>query len=264
MQYTVSYWCASHIGKLRSVNQDNFICDGQFMELNHESTERPLTGTRLSRDFSLFGIYDGMGGEECGEIASHIAAKNAALLTSSKDAVATLSQFCQAANAEICSYAKESGISAMGTTAAMLAFTSKKITLCNIGDSKIFRFCGGTLEQISKDHVAISAFGKKPPLSQNLGIPPTELLIEPYISQGRYQNGDLYLICSDGLTDMVSNAEITQILDSGSPYESADALLERALQAGGRDNVTIILLEVKKRKRELFHILRKDNGGRKV
>ena len=165
MQYTVSYWCASHIGKLRSVNQDNFICDGQFMELNHESTERPLTGTRLSRDFSLFGIYDGMGGEECGEIASHIAAKNAALLTSSKDAVATLSQFCQAANAEICSYAKESGISAMGTTAAMLAFTSKKITLCNIGDSKIFRFCGGTLEQISKDHVAISAFGKKPPLS---------------------------------------------------------------------------------------------------
>lgn len=264
MQYTVSYWCASHIGKLRSVNQDNFICDGHFMELNHESTEQPLTGSKCSNVFLLFGIFDGMGGEECGEIASHIAAKNAALLTSSKDAVTTLSQFCQAANAEICSYAKENGISAMGTTAAMLAFTSKKITLCNIGDSKIFRFCNGILEQISKDHVVMSAFGKKPPLSQNLGIPPSELLIEPYISQGQYQSGDIYLICSDGLTDMLSNDEITQLLNSGSPYESADALLERALQAGGRDNITVILIEVKKRKRELFHILRKVNGGRKV
>ena len=72
----------------------------------------------------------------------------------------------------------------MGTTAAILAFTGNGVTLCNIGDSKIFRFCDGELEQISKDHVTVAAYGVKPPLSQNLGISPTELIIDPYLAQG--------------------------------------------------------------------------------
>ena len=251
MQYRVSYWCISHIGNVRSINQDNFICDGRFMDVNDEKMEFPLCGTKVSKENSVFGIFDGMGGEECGEVASYIAAKNASTLEIGKDSLTALSRFCQKANTDIYSHANENGISAMGTTAAMLAFTSKGITLCNIGDSKIFRFCDGLLEQISKDHVAVSAFGVKPPLSQNLGIPPTELIIDPYLAQGVYNHGDIYLICSDGLTDMVTSEDITKILISKPIDKAISELLSKALENGGKDNISIILCEIE-RKSEWF------------
>lgn len=243
MQYSISYWCVSHIGNIRSINQDNFICDGRFMETN-DCIGFSLSGIKSSTDFSLFGIFDGMGGEECGEVASYIAAQNASAIKIGKDAVTDLSKFCLKANTDICDYANENKVSAMGTTAAMLAFSHNGVTLCNIGDSKIFRFCNGALEQISKDHVAVAAFGVKPPLSQNLGIPPTELIIDPYFAQGAYNDKDIYLICSDGLTDMVTTEQITEVL-AYTPIEEANTeLLEKALSNGGRDNITIILCKI--------------------
>ena len=189
-----------------------------------------------------------MGGEEYGEVASYLAAKNAANLSISKDTINSFIQFCQSVNTEICTYVVDHNLSAMGTTAAMLAFSSSGITLCNIGDTKIFRFSGGVLEQISKDHVAVSAFGVKPPLSQNLGIPPTELEIDPYLAQGTYNDGDLYLICSDGLTDMVTSEEIVSILTSlEDTQEITKKLLESTITNGGRDNITIILCKIERK-----------------
>ena len=262
MHYNIHFACVSHIGNVRSINQDNFICDGHFMEVNDQKVEFPLCGTKSSTEASLFGVFDGMGGEECGEIASYIAAHDASNLEIKEDTVKALSLFCQQANDDICAYADENDICAMGTTAAILVFASNGITLCNIGDTKIFRFSGGVLEQISKDHVSVSAFGVKPPLSQNLGIPSTELIIEPYLAQGSYSNGDVYLICSDGLTDMVTNEGISEILKSAHSPQAAETLLKKALENGGRDNITIILLEIQREKNKLFHFWRK-NGGRK-
>lgn len=192
MNYNILYSCVSHVGKIRRINQDNIICGGFYMQMNGEYNKFPLCGEVSSKTPSVFGVFDGMGGEEHGEIASYIAAKNAASLNPGNDAVAALSRFCNKTNKDICDYTNDNGISAMGTTAAMLCFTSKGITLCNIGDSRIFRFCKGILEQISTDHVATAAYGVKPPLSQNLGIPPTELIIEPYFAQGAYNDGDIY------------------------------------------------------------------------
>ncbi len=246
MYYKIHYSCLSHIGNVRSVNQDNFICDGHYVESDGTTIEFPMCGIKTSKETSVFGIFDGMGGEECGEIASYIAAKCAASFLVGKNALADLSQFCHKANSDICGYAEENGISSMGTTAAMLAFTNKHVVLCNIGDSKIFRFSDGILEQISKDHVAISAFGVKPPLSQNLGIPPSELLIDPYLAQGPYNDGDVYLICSDGLTDMVSVEEITEVLISKTIEEAITSLLDKALENGGKDNTTIILCKIER------------------
>jgi len=222
------------------------------MEMGDTPIEFPLCGTKTSKDISIFGIFDGMGGEECGEVASYIAAKNASALKIGKDAVIDLSQFCQKANADICDYANENEVSAMGTTAAMLAFTSNGVILCNIGDSKIFRFCDGALEQVSKDHVAVAAFGVKPPLSQNLGIPPNELVIDPYLAQGAYNDEDVYLICSDGLTDMVTTEQITDVLASKPIEEANTELLERAISNGGRDNITIILCKIRRESRWFF------------
>ena len=140
----------------------------------------------------------------------------------------------------------------MGTTAAMLVFADKEIALCNIGDSKIFRLYDGSLEQISKDHVGVSAFGVKPPLSQNLGIPPSELVIAPYFARGAYNDGDVYLICSDGLTDMVSVEEITEVLVSKPIEEAITLLLDKALANGGKDNTTIILCKIERQSGWLF------------
>lgn len=244
MEYNISYSCISHKGKLRAINQDNFICNGDYIKTDDSEIEYPLIGAVSSKTPTLFGIFDGLGGEERGEIASYIAAKTASAIKFGKDIISDLLKFCQKANADICDDANESEVSAMGTTAAVLAFTSNGVTLCNIGDSKIFRFCDGVLEQISKDHVAISAFGVKPPLSQNLGIPPNELIIEPYFAQGAYNDGDIYLICSDGLTDMVTNEEITEVLVSKTIGEGITVLLDKALCKGGRDNITIVLCKI--------------------
>ncbi len=246
MQYKIHYSCLSHIGNVRSMNQDNFICDGHYMDMDDMPIAFPLCGTKTSKDRSVFGVFDGMGGEECGEIASYIASKTAAAIEIGKNAATDLSQFCCKANADICDYATLHEVSAMGTTAAMLAFTDKQVVLCNIGDSKIFRLCDGALEQISKDHVAVSAFGVKPPLSQNLGIPPDELVIEPYLARGAYNDGDVYLICSDGLTDMVSAAEIAEVLISKPIEEATTLLLDKALSNGGKDNITIILCKIER------------------
>ena len=251
--YKIHYSCLSHIGNVRSVNQDNFICDRRYMENDETTFEFPICGIKLSWDVSVFGIFDGMGGEECGEIASYIAAKAASDIEIGKDATAALTEFCQKANFDICDYAALHEVSSMGTTAAMLAFTEKEIALCNIGDSKILRLCDGKLEQISMDHVAIAAFGVKPPLSQNLGIPPNELVIDPYLARVPYNDGDIYLICSDGLTDMVSVEEIADVLNSNSINDAITLLLDKALEGGGKDNITIILCKIKRQSGWLFN-----------
>lgn len=262
MNYSIHYACISHIGKIRTINQDNFICDGRYMENAGTPIEFPICGTKTSKEVSVFGIFDGMGGEECGEIASYIASKTASDIEIGKDATEALSKFCQKANLAICDYATLHEVSSMGTTAAMLVFTEKEVALCNIGDSKIFRLCDGKLEQISMDHVAVAAFGVKPPLSQNLGIPPNELVIDPYLARGPYNDGDTYLICSDGLTDMVSVEDITEVLNSNPIEDAISTLLDKALDSGGKDNITIILLEIQQKKSKLFNFCRK-NGGRK-
>ena len=247
MNYNIRYSCICHIGNCRSINQDNFTCDNQYLQMNGANMNFPLCGVKSIKENPVFGVFDGLGGEDCGEVASYIAARIACDWKVEKDPPAELSRFCQKANIDICNYASENGVFAMGTTAAMLAFTNKGISLCNIGDSKIFRFCDGILEQISKDHVAAAAFGVKPPLSQNLGIPPTEMLIDPYLAQGVYNHGDIYLICSDGLTDMVTTEDITQTLKTKPIDAAASELLQKALKNGGRDNITIILCEIQRK-----------------
>lgn len=99
--------------------------------------------------------------------------------------------------------------------------------------------------------MSISAFGTKPPLTQNLGIKEDELIISPYTATGEYHNHDIYLICSDGLTDMVSNEEIEYILNSSQKENSADLLLQKALENGGKDNITLILMYIRKENKNI-------------
>ena len=216
-----------------------------------------MSGSREQNEPFIVAVFDGMGGEQCGELASLIAAKYAADFAIGQQPVEDLNRFCREANDEICRYADDNNIRSMGTTAAILAFAKKEIALCNIGDSKVFRFDGEKLDQISTDDYAVAFPGRKPPLSQNLGIPMSEMVIEPHLARGFYHDGDVYLLCSDGLTDMVDADVIREILSDPDVNKAVDRLLYTALYNGGTDNITIIVCRVEKRQRHflsrIFH-----------
>ena len=255
--YRINYYGITHTGKLRPVNQDNYIC-GKAFHLPDSSDDGSIIHGSVSLDDShLFAVFDGLGGEECGEQASLIAAQKALKISFTDNVIDNLKNYCQTANDEICSYAGTNHIGSMGTTAAILTFTQKEIVLCNIGDSKIFRFSDSKLEQISHDHVTVSPFGVKPPLSQNLGIPKQIFEIKPYFSRGEYCENDIYLICSDGLTDMLPSEEIEQTIKETDYDNLAAVLLDKSLSAGGKDNITIIVCKVEKEKSAFANLFRK-------
>ncbi len=244
MKYTINYSYVSHIGNYRRSNQDNLLCEGRYLDYRNNGSIEIQQGNIISSKLPVFGVFDGMGGEECGEMAAYIAAKELSRFKFNKNVRKGLVDFCKHTNSKICRYVIENGLISMGTTAAFLKFAKDKLYICNIGDSKIFQLTDGVLHQISYDHVGPSVFGKKPPLSQNLGIPESELIISPYIATREYNEGDIYLICSDGLTDMLSVSEIEKILLE--EELSAKELLNGALDNGGRDNITFILLHLDK------------------
>jgi len=248
MAYQVEYFCVSHKGKCRKINQDNFICNGEYLHYKNEGTSKILHGEIRIKDISVFGVFDGMGGEECGEMAAYLAAKRMYSYEFGKrDPESELLSYCRTANNDICHFTKEQNLTSMGTTAAILLFDRKKIYLCNIGDSKVFCLSKGRMQQISYDHVSRVSFGQKPSLIQNLGIPEDDLWISPYTASGNYQDGDVYLICSDGLTDMVGIAEIADILTMSDRGTGAKLLLQRALDNGGKDNISFITLYIEKK-----------------
>ena len=258
MACMIEYYYASSIGKCRKANQDNFSCRGEYMESENQGTGGVQKGTCSTKEQPVFGVFDGMGGEERGEMAAYIASKHMSEFDFGKEgAEKDFFTFCTQANRQICQYAEENQVSSMGTTAAIIRFEKKKSCLCNIGDSKIFLFSEGNLTQLSYDHVGIAAFGRKPPLTQNLGIPEDEMIIEPYVAAGEFTPGEVYLICSDGITDMLSEQQIQQILSENPGKEAAEKLLEGALVNGGRDNITFILMYVKKQKQSLFGFLKR-------
>ncbi len=225
------------------------------MEEGKEPVIFPLSGCQSCGGNAVAGVFDGMGGEECGETAAWIAARRAVGISAERDPLKELEDFCRDANDQICVWAEKHGIRSMGTTAAVLVFGRREIGLCNIGDSKIFRFSQNRLEQISVDHYAVGIYGRKPPLSQNLGIPEKELLIDPYLAVGSYSGGDIYLLCSDGLTDMVEREEIASTLSDTPFEEAAERLLNRALENGGKDNITILLCRIERERKSLFERL---------
>ena len=142
----------------------------------------------------------------------------------------------------------------MGTTAAMLGFDRTGFTLCSLGDSAVFIFRQDRLVKISAEHTERENYirthgsapeGKKFRLTQHFGIFEEEMLLEPQIVPGRYRCGDRYLICSDGLTDMLPPQRLEELFRAhGTLRGLAENLMRGALQAGGRDNITLICMEI--------------------
>ena len=130
-----------------------------------------------------------------------------------------------------------------------MLFSGNFAYVANLGDSRAFRLRNGELLQLSADHTDAALLQgqgiRKPRLTQHLGIWPEEMVLEPYIAKGEIQAGDRYLLCSDGLTDMVSNMEICTLMkETGSICHLTDRLVAKALEKGGRDNVTVLAAQI--------------------
>ena len=154
---------------------------------------------------------------------------------------------CEKMNQAVCRYGTEHHIWSMGSTMAMLLFTPESMFACNLGDSRIYFMDGGKLQQISTDHVFGGTAVGKAPLTQYLGLPEELQRLEPSVTEIEHKEGYRYLLCSDGVTDMLSDSEIEAILSQDMKIpEIVNHLLKNVLQKGGRDNVTIVLCEVQK------------------
>lgn len=255
MAYQIEYAYTCHIGKIRNNNEDNFWCCGEFMNAQNQGMSHIQSGCRKQSELPVMAVFDGMGGESCGEMAAFLATESCDLhYQEEKEHIRRegnkfLVDACERMNQAICDYGRENRIDSMGTTAAMLAFGEEFVYGCNLGDSRIYRSSSEKFCQISEDHTLGRHFLGKAPLTQYLGMQEENLKLEPSVSVYPITEGDRYLICSDGITDMLSDGEIADIFTREIPIEeTVQVLVERALKKGGRDNITVILCEVMSQK----------------
>lgn len=247
-RYGAVYEGLTHTGRVRSGNEDDLLCAGRYLPAAHGEAFFGGRVTAGRRD-ALFGVFDGMGGEAFGEEAAFLAAKTAAGADpGTEDMAAGLLRTVHAMNRAVCDRARMEGVAAMGTTAVMIGLTCTEAVICSIGDSRAYLFRDGVLRMLSEDHVAKRPGQAKGPLTQCLGMDEETGILMPCIRAEPLQAGDLYLLCSDGLTDMLGDDEIREILKERG-RDAARALLRSALAAGGRDNITVITLMITARGR---------------
>ena len=246
--YVIQYACISHKGSVRYMNQDNIAYKGRYLSAGEELRDPEAGIEKLVRP-TLFGVFDGMGGEQNGEMASYMAAKAAAewKMSGQKD---PLNKLCIKMNGQICAYTEEKNLNTCGTTAAIVILDRDRIIGCNLGDSRIYYYRHGNIEQVSEDHVLPYYGKKKAPLVQYLGIRESESTLEPTFFKREPEPGDQILLCSDGLTDMVSDDDIVDcIIKNKKVGDQAEQLLDRTLKAGGIDNISFVIIRIEKDQR---------------
>jgi len=224
---------ATDVGRLRTENQDSFFAGRQ-----------------------LWLVADGMGGQAAGGLASRLAAAELAGLDEEPQlSDRAIELGLQRANQRLLdegrSHLEHWGL---GTTATGVARTGRQLAIFNVGDSRVYRFADGKLVQLTTDHSAVQEAvdaGLLDPVSalhhprrnivtRSLGTRPPPV---PDIWLRAARAGERYLICSDGLTNELSDAEIAAVLRAQpEPQAAADQLVAAAVDAGGRDNVTVLVL----------------------
>jgi len=249
--FNIDAACGSHIGKVRLNNLDNFLFDGKCMRLEDDREARAFRCSMKTSSPSCFAVFDGMGGGENGVSAAYIAAKT--LMVSrpfNKNPRQFLKDTCKSMQKAVCLESIRIGNHRMGTTAAILFPYMDKLYICNIGDSKVFLIRKGKIKQLSCDHVyrlpeRASVKRHKPVLSQYLGIFEDEALIQPYLVEENCMQGDIIVLCTDGITNMVSDMDILEYINMDNCVDSCvEKLINKALINGGKDNITLIVASV--------------------
>ncbi|MGH9172403.1 MAG: PP2C family protein-serine/threonine phosphatase [Acidimicrobiales bacterium] len=237
---TVNWGAATDVGRHRNDNEDSYFAE-----------------------FPVFVVADGVGGYAGGEVASQSAVAIFAALKAGGGPLTSdaIKQAIERTNVEVLEKAATSpGLDSMGTTLVGLAFVTdagqERWAGFNVGDSRLYRMQDGELEQVSVDHSIVQE------LVDSGAISPSEARshpnrnvitrtigvygpVEPDIWIRPPVAGERWLVCSDGLNEMLDDTAIGAAMrDIGDPQEAADRLVKLAVEAGGRDNITTIVVDV--------------------
>jgi PPM family protein phosphatase len=206
----------------------------------------------------LFVVADGMGGAQAGEVASRLAIESFQHgLDDTSDAEGSLAAYARAANGSIHERSQADAAHAgMGTTLTAVYVGAEEVAIAHVGDSRAYCLRDGELLRLTDDHSLVDELirqGKLTPeeavehpqrsvITRALGPEPE---VEIDTRSYRARDGDVYLLCSDGLTTMVPDALLAEILLAhGRLRDAGEALIAAANEAGGRDNITVVLLRV--------------------
>jgi len=208
----------------------------------------------------LFAVADGMGGYNAGEVASREALSKfrdtiEVSLQEGNEIVYSLRKGISVANSHIFDMGRDNDVPIkMGTTlTALYIESSSKAHVVQVGDSRLYRYRSGKLLQVTKDQTLVGellAAGKisedeakvhprKNLLLQGIGV---EQIVQPEIVRIDLLPKDRLLLCTDGLTNMVSDEEIGKCLEMSQPFDSVNCLVEKALANGGKDNISALVI----------------------
>lgn len=230
-------WARSHVGRVRTVNEDGCLI-GHWRS---RGAAAQWSGT-LPADKGWAVIADGMGGHEAGEVASRVVLDVIQDSIDGATSRADITQLLEAANFHLfeAMYSHE-GRPGMGATVVGVLILGSMAVTFNIGDSRAYLMDGTGLAQLSQDHNIGTKGRRSHIVTQSLGGTANRRLLQPHIDETLLSPHATILLCSDGLTDMLGDREILGILkrNSGDP---AGRLVEAALDAGGRDNITVVVV----------------------
>ncbi len=249
----ITVGAVTHLGRVRPENEDHFAA---YLPEDEEA---------LTERGSLLVIADGMGGHAAGALASQIAVDTllqefySTLLD--RDVETALHDAYVAANRRVVAVSEERPETAgMGTTLVAVAIRGADFWVANVGDSRAYLFRGGRLNPLTVDHTLAqeilarnngaelgladaAAMSMGHQLTRCIGIDEDDAA--PDVARGTLVAGDVLVLASDGLTGLVRDSEIAEILRiERSPSVAAHTLVATALQAGGPDNVTVLLARV--------------------
>lgn len=240
-QVTLRGAVRTHRGLKRRVNEDAVVANA-LMTLG-DTTMSWQASWRTDEDHhEVVMVLDGMGGHQGGAVASRLAGTLAGLGLADRPEEGLVSAVLDSANLTVTAMATGiPGLDQMGCTCVGLLIGSRAVTVFNLGDSRAYRFAGGTLGQLTVDDRRASPAGGSM-LTQCLGRPRDSL--DPHLSGYELLPQQRFLLCSDGLTDYVEQATIKQRMAGQSVESVADALVQETLQAGAPDNVSVAVVEI--------------------
>jgi protein phosphatase len=235
MTLVLRYAARSDRGLVRSSNQDSVYA-----------------GPRL------LALADGMGGHAAGEVASKVVIASLAPLDDDEpgdDLLAQLREAVANGNAAIAELvSQDPDLDGMGTTLTAVLFAGTRLGLVHVGDSRAYLLRGGQFAQITRDDSFVNELLEQGRITpEEAAVHPQRSLllkaltgheVEPSLTVREARSGDRYLICSDGLSGMVSDETLAEAVQIQDPQRCADRMIELALKGGGTDNVTVIIADV--------------------
>jgi PPM family protein phosphatase len=247
---TIEHASLSDRGRIRLNNEDS--C-GQFV---------PTTDEQMADLGAVFVVADGMGGHRGGEIASRIAVRSILAFysaNSDEDRSQALARAFREANTTIIQESvADSTLFGMGTTCTAVALQGGKAYFAHVGDSRAYLLRRGLLTQLTHDHSIVGEMvrsgiisdedarnhPKRNVITRSLGAQDDIAADTPAVPMA-LEPGDTFLLCTDGLTSYLSDADIAAILATGSPEEACKKMVKMANEQGGRDNITVQAVRVR-------------------